>query len=633
MPDEKPDLPALRARIDAVDRELLERLAERCRLSGEVIRAKGPGELRDPGREQQLLARLVGAGRELGLDAHFVASVFHELIAQSLRLQQSWLQGAVNEGTRVASIAYMGGEGSWGHRAAQRSAAREDGDPELCSHDSFHAAARAVQRGEADLCVLPIENTTTGGIAEVFDLLASSGLHVVGEEVVRIEHVLAALPGATEDRLRVVLSHPQALAQCRRRLDALPAARAEPWTSTAGAAAEVARRADPGCAALCSAEAAQRHGLVVLRAAASDEADNFTRFVALAREGRVVDQRIPCKTSLVLSTAQRAGALVEALLVFREHGLNLTRLESRPIPGNPWEELFHVDFHGNVADPNVARALDALGGATRYLRCLGSYPSDSLPPTPLGGEAARPLPPREAPTGRVRVVDVGPVSLGGEGCALIAGPADPGDEAQLASCARLLREHGLPLLHSGGPGGPAGEAFVAMASRVAREHGLALALGAGRGEGLEERARLAQLLCLDPADMSDPALLAAVGALPVPLLLRRERGADPREWLAAAGRVRAAGNHQLLLCEAGVEVAGGSRTLDLGALARLREQSGIPVVADPQRAAAGREEVLALARAAVAAGADALWFELPSGEDEARRWLAELLPLVAHAPR
>ena len=136
-------------------------------------------------------------------------------------------------------------------------------------------------------------------------------------------------------------------------------------------------------AAIASEEAARMQGLHVLKRDIANQSENYTRFLVIAKKERPVDPKIPCRTSLVMATGQKPGALVEALLVFREHGLAMSKLESRPIPGNPWEEMFYVDFEGNTADPDVDAALDDLRRVTRFLKVLGCYPAHDLPRTEL----------------------------------------------------------------------------------------------------------------------------------------------------------------------------------------------------------------------------------------------------------
>ncbi|MCB9532846.1 MAG: prephenate dehydratase [Myxococcales bacterium] len=383
-------LAGLRDAIDAVDRRVLAALSERRRLSREVVLAKARGEvaLRDVAREEQLLVDRIRRGEELGLDGPFVTRVFHQIIDDSVRLQQEVLQSIVNEGAdtgrAVIRAAFLGIEGSYSHIAARHFFARRASSLVSVPCGSFADIVRAVESGVADFGLLPIENTTSGGINETYDLLVHTSASIVGELKLRIDHCLLGLPGATLDALRVVHSHPQPLAQCSQFLERLSSVRVSMASDTATSVREVRESEDPTHAAIASADAGRMFGLEVIAADIANHTQNFTRFLVIARSAVTVDVRVPAKTSLVISTSQTAGALVEALLVFRAHGLNLTKLESRPILGNPWEEMFYIDVDGNVADPRMAAALEGLAAHARFLKVLGTYPTDDVPATPVG---------------------------------------------------------------------------------------------------------------------------------------------------------------------------------------------------------------------------------------------------------
>ncbi|MCA9319777.1 MAG: hypothetical protein KDB53_03530, partial [Planctomycetes bacterium] len=173
---------------------------------------------------------------------------------------------------------------------------------------------------------------------------------------------------------RRIRSHRAALEQCQRFLERLPQARAEVWHDTAAAAASVAATEDPTLAAICSAEAAERHGLATLSRSIADSPRNFTRFLLLARHPEPCDQRLPCKTSLVLALRHEQGALARCLESLARADVNLCRIESRPRPEAPWEYLFLVDLEGHQDDPLCGPALEALRARSGSLRVLGSYP-------------------------------------------------------------------------------------------------------------------------------------------------------------------------------------------------------------------------------------------------------------------
>ncbi len=385
--DKKPSgLGSLRDRIDHVDERILAALADRREVSRGVIANKMEQStaLRDVTREEALLIDRIERGSAHGLDAPYVTRVFHQIIDDSVRLQQELLQAHVNhEGVNAAPIrvAHLGSHGSFSHGAASAHFARRTSRLLTIGCPTFRDVINAVETGQADFGMLPIENTTSGGINEVYDLLLHTRLSIVGEHKSRIEHCLLGVEGASVDDVSVVHSHPQPFAQCSAFLRRLSGADLAPTADTAAGVEEVAKRKDPSHAAIGSQEAGRIHGLSVIARDIANHAENFTRFLVVGPRPVDVDARVPAKTSLVLSTSQQAGSLVEALLVFWSHKINLTKLESRPILGNPWEEMFYVDVQANVAERRMQAALVELEAFTRQVRVLGSYPSDELKPT------------------------------------------------------------------------------------------------------------------------------------------------------------------------------------------------------------------------------------------------------------
>ncbi|MCS6985884.1 MAG: prephenate dehydratase [Sphingomonadaceae bacterium] len=241
---------------------------------------------------------------------------------------------------------------------------------------SFEEALQAVTDGEADRAVLPVENSLHGRVADVHVLLPDSGLAIVGETYVRVEHCLVGLPGARIEGLRAVLSHPQALGQCRRRLRALgltPVAGAD----TAAAAAEIVERGDPTLGAIASALAARLYGCDVLERNLEDAQHNRTRFLVLARSPADPPPDRPVKTTLAFEVKNVPAALYKALGGFATNGVNLTRLESHLDGGSFTAARFLIDIEGRPAEPAVARALEELAFHSRWVRVLGTYPTAS----------------------------------------------------------------------------------------------------------------------------------------------------------------------------------------------------------------------------------------------------------------
>ena len=373
-----PDLSRLRDNLDAVDRRLLEALAERQRLIGEAARVKAATAdfVRDPEREAEMLDRLKEAARGMGLDSFFVSRLYRQILDHSVRFQTDHLVGHHDpeRAARPLVVTYQGTEGAYSHIACQHHFQPRHPRADYRGCETFRETLEAVESGEADYALVPIENTTAGSINQVYDLLTEKRLWLVGEEILRIEHCLLALEKVPLTHVRRIASHPQALAQCGRFLARLPHCRVESYADTAMAARRLVEERDLSAAAIASEEAARLYGLEVLARDLADQEGNYTRFVAVAREPVQPDLRIPCKTSLAFVTAHQQGALAHCLQALADHGLNLTKLESRPLYGSPWKYLFYADLEGNAADPDVDRALGELEARTRKLRVLGSYP-------------------------------------------------------------------------------------------------------------------------------------------------------------------------------------------------------------------------------------------------------------------
>jgi chorismate mutase/prephenate dehydratase len=374
------DLSKIRAQLDAIDRRILDAIADRHDIIEDVaqLKADGTQQLRDMLREEGQLTELVDAGRARGLDSYYVTQLFNEILDHSVRFQQEHLTDVQNperKSEERALIAFQGADGAYSQIAAEKHFAPRNVEITSKGYGSFAKMLEAVASGEARYGMLPVENTTAGSINEAYDLLAQTSLAVIGEELLHVEHCLVALPDATLGQIRSVFSHPQALAQCSVFLSTLQDCTIQSFTDTAASVKKVRDDADPTQAAIASERAAQLYGLSIIARNAENQRDNFTRFMVVSREAVNYDLRIPCKSSLILATKNEEGALLKCLNVLAEHGLNLSKLESRPRPNVPWEYLFYVDVEGNSADPKVREAFAAVEAHTSYFKALGSYPA------------------------------------------------------------------------------------------------------------------------------------------------------------------------------------------------------------------------------------------------------------------
>ena len=265
-------------------------------------------------------------------------------------------------------IAYQGEPGAYSEAAALRFKASAD----LLSRETFEAVFAAVDEGAATHGILPIENTIAGTIHENYDLLLQHELPIVGEVKLLIVHNLLVLKGTTRDQLRRVFSHPQGLAQCERFLRTLDQVELVPTYDTAGSAKMIQDGQLRDTGAIASARAAEVFKLSILEAGVQDFAANTTRFLLIGRDAAPLDTAN--KTTIVFTVSNDAGALFKALSVFALRDIDLTKLESRPIPDRPFEYLFYADLSATREDLPCARALMHLAEFCPLLRTLGSYP-------------------------------------------------------------------------------------------------------------------------------------------------------------------------------------------------------------------------------------------------------------------
>ena len=266
-------------------------------------------------------------------------------------------------------IAFQGESGAYSELAARKYFGESFTSLPLTN---FKSVFEALHSGEAEAAVIPIENSLAGSIHENYDWLLHYRLPIIGEIILRISHCLLALPGVTLSEIRRIISHPQALQQCREFLESWPSIAVEPAYDTAGSARRIRTEELHDTAAIASLEAAQKYQLAVLAKAIESNHQNYTRFLVLAREERTSEAAN--RTTIVFSCREAPGALFKALAVFALRDLNLLKIESRPLHGMPFNYYFYLDFEGSLADEPVRNALAHLREITTFLQVLGSYP-------------------------------------------------------------------------------------------------------------------------------------------------------------------------------------------------------------------------------------------------------------------
>ncbi len=381
------EMQMVREEIEEIDRQLLALLKTRMLKVEQIARGKlqDAFPFRDPGREEQVLQRVRHLAVEGGLDAHAVEKLYRQILEMSIAHQRAHIQKLETIPLRVA---YQGVEGSYSHLTSQRRYGGRAGGVLLSGYATIRQAVSALRAGEADVALLPIENSMAGSINETYDALAEGGLSIHAEEISRVEHCLLALPGAPIEGLRRVISHPQALAQCETFLSTIPWAQPQAEFDTAGSAFKVKEQGDPSVAAIASESAARLFGLSVLRKGIEMQSGNATRFVEVALESGPAPTNLPCKTSIVLTLDHSAGALGQVLTEFGRRGLQLAKIESRPVQVDAWRYRFYLDVEAHADSAPMVAALEAIRPHIAELRLLGTYPRAERAPQLLGDALA-----------------------------------------------------------------------------------------------------------------------------------------------------------------------------------------------------------------------------------------------------
>jgi prephenate dehydratase/chorismate mutase len=350
---DKMDLKEIRESIDIIDYEIVSLLNRRMECALRLKRLKS--KVVETSREQEVIEHVRNYSRNL-LEPDFTERLYTAIIAESRRVQQ--------ESPKV--IGFQGEHGAYSEMAAQ-----------LCGEDlitipcaAFQDVFSEVETGQLDLGILPVENSLEGAVTEVNDLLVETALHIVGEARIPVHHCLLALPGTDHRTLRSVYSHPQALAQCRGFI-ARSNLEAKPFYDTAGAAKMLRKERPPVTAVIASRLCADLYNLEIVQEDIEDHASNATRFVVLSKEPSHEEGN---KCSIIFSLTHRAGELFGMLKIFSDRGINITRIESRPLRSDPGAYAFFLDFEGSDRDKRVIEALDAARERAKVFTFLGCYP-------------------------------------------------------------------------------------------------------------------------------------------------------------------------------------------------------------------------------------------------------------------
>ena len=374
------DLQKCRDEIDRIDNQILELFEERMKVAEAVAEYKieTGKKVLDPERERAKI-KVLREKSNGEFNALGAQELFQQIMAISRKRQyqlltkhgiedEEQLQMVDSLPLKDVTVVFQGVEGAYSYAAM-----REYFDDEIKSYHvkTWKDAMEEVSGGRADYAVLPIENSTAGIVAGIYDLLTEYRLNIVGEQIIRVEHVLLGLPEASVEDISHVYSHPQGLAQCGKFLEGHPDWKYCEVENTAGAAKRVREENDPAHAAIASRQAGELYSLKVLAEDICHNDQNVTRFIIVSRKPVYVKDAK--KISISFELPHETGTLYNMLSHIIYNGLSMSKIESRPIPGKTWEYRFFVDFEGNLTDSAVKNALRGIEAEANCLQVLGNY--------------------------------------------------------------------------------------------------------------------------------------------------------------------------------------------------------------------------------------------------------------------
>ena len=371
------DLQNIREEIDKVDNKLLELFEHRMELSHRVAEYKKLKKMPvyDPVREREKIDKLIESIKE-PQNAVAVSDLFSQIMAISRRTQHSLLNAYNDLGFTAVDkfeagdetrIAYYGEKGSYTEQAMLK---YFNGQGNGISMGTFEEVMEALET-KVDYGVLPIENSSTGTLSDIFDLLAEYDNYIIGEQVITIDHCLWGPPGSDISEIKKIYSHRQGLLQCSNFLKLYPQVELIEGGSTARSARRVLEDKDKTQAAIASQRAGQEYGLKLLQASIHNEDNNQTRFIIISNKKNHI--RSARRISICFTLPHRSGALYHILSNFIYNNINLTRIESRPIRDKAFEYRFFADFEGGLEDASVKNALYSISEEALELKILGSY--------------------------------------------------------------------------------------------------------------------------------------------------------------------------------------------------------------------------------------------------------------------
>ena len=369
----------LRKKVNEIDEKLVGLFSDRMETTNKIasVKQKYDKEVLDTKRESDVVAHALSILKNQDYREE-TKSFFYALMDISKKNQKNMIQPARANNLGIVDkpesrVGYLGIPGSFSHIAAEEAFGP---GAILNNYDTFENIFEGLKSDTINYAILPVENTETGSITTVIDLLTKYSYYIVAEKLLKVSHSLLGVQGAELDDIKQVYSHPEPIAQCRNFLAAHPGIEAYPSLSTAQAAKSIAERGEKSVGCIASKQAAKIYGLTVIQENIQNNDHNCTRFVVVAKQPY---QDKSCdKTSIVLMLEHKPGSLYNMLKVFSDGNINVLKLESRPLKDRPFEYLFHLDFEGSIYDRDIAKTIEKVKEEAAGYIYLGCYPREKL---------------------------------------------------------------------------------------------------------------------------------------------------------------------------------------------------------------------------------------------------------------
>lgn len=651
-----------RSELDHIDHDILSSLARRYRCVEEIAKIKldQGSMIRDRDREAQVLKKLSAKAKELGLSDLYISRLYCRILDESVKIQENGILDVLNPRSIEpipSLVGYQGIEDSYSSIAVENFFELRQHLIQGKGYQSFRAVVGDVENGKLQYGVLPIENTISGPINEVYDLLIDSGIHIVGEIYLPVDHCLVAKQDIPLEKLSKIYSHPQALLQCSKFLSDLNGCSAIDYMDTARAAKKISEEEDQSQAAIASEEAASRHGLSVLRKGIGDLPNNKTRFVVISKKPEKIDYRVTMKTTLQLNLNQKQQKLEIIFGIFSQYGIAMKAVHYRPHKSDIDKKVYFIEC-GPAKNAEVWDSfMGALGASVSYLKNLGHYldqdssssstleivKQDTRKKAPIAVAKSEKLLQEDIVKSQLKkkayklvsriscnrdtILEVGSEKIGGGHQLVIAGPCSVESREQILEIAKEVKNQGGGLLRGGcfkprtSPYAFQGLGYKGLEylKEAGERYQLPIVTEVMHPEDIKPVAAVTDMIQIGARNMQNFSLLKEAGKVSCPIMLKRGLMSSIDEWLNAAEYILSQGNQQVLLCERGIRTFETSTrsTLDLSAVPVVKERSHLPIIVDPSHASGTWRYIPKLSLAALAVGADGIMVEVHPRPEEA----------------